>query len=165
MSFKVSPTVFSAKQTLIIGDESSIPLTHALFSARPEIVLWTHVVLEVSAVRDTASTLERLNLPRATLIKRQPDDSHLEHLESVARSYAILNVGAKYVLTGRALTVCRLSAALRVEGVRRHDIREHVQTGANNALERPSLLRRVWPFVLVSSDTAVPTSHAAEAQA
>jgi hypothetical protein len=165
MIFQVFPLVHSAKQTLIIGDEKSIPLAHALFSARPEIVLWTHVLLEVWAVMDAESTLERLHLPRATLIQRQADDSHLEHLESVARSHAVVNVGAKYVLTGRASTICRISGALFMDGVRRHNICKYLEFGAQDTLERPSFIPGVWPFVLVSSDTAVATSHAVEAQA
>lgn len=111
------------KPTLIIGDERLIPFIRLLFTAYPEIVLWTHVLLEVRTVAEAASTFERLLLPRATLIQRQAGDGHLEHLESVARSHASLNVGARYVLSARTAIVRGIGAALRLQKVQCRNIR------------------------------------------
>lgn len=86
----------------LFGDETSFALAAALGMA-------ARFVFEVKSAAECRPVLDALGLGNATMVERQPDDTHLETIEAALE-------GEHFILTGRASAIQRLSRTLKVRG-------------------------------------------------
>jgi ferric-chelate reductase (NADPH) len=98
---------------VLFGDETSFGLAAALRdSLRADGA--THV-FEASDVAESRPVLEAIGLGQARLIERIADDAHLAAAE--AEVLRLAASGARFVLTGKASSIQRVSQALKAAGV------------------------------------------------
>jgi NADPH-dependent ferric siderophore reductase len=98
---------------VLFGDETSFGLAAALREC-PQAHGAIHV-FEVSDVAESRPVLEAIGLGQATLIERIAGDAHLAAAEA-----EVLRLAARamhFVLTGKALSIQRVSRALKAAGV------------------------------------------------
>ena len=88
----------------LFGDETSFALAASLVGPTGRFVF------EVESIDECRPVLEALGLAGATLVERQPDDAHLESVETALE-------GANFILTGRAGAIQHLSRTLKARGI------------------------------------------------
>lgn len=98
---------------LFFGDETSFG-TAAALRATPEGMRGASFFFEVDSEKDSRLALERIGVTdEVTLIPREPQDHHLERLESDLTSALRATPRTRCVFTGKATSVQRLYKALR----------------------------------------------------
>lgn len=106
---------------LLVGDETSFALAHALRTAPQGQDL--RLLLEVSSAQESLQVLYALGIDDAVLVEREPGDAHLPALEAALLRLAAqaqaqqAHAPARFVLSGRAGAIQLLSRALRRQGV------------------------------------------------
>lgn len=108
-SLDLSPV--GGKRVLILGDETSIGLAHAvsrIAGTRPSILL------EVNEAGSAREVLVRLGIDQAEVFERTANDSHLDTMER--RLPALAEAGVTCVLTGKASSIQRLRRGLKALG-------------------------------------------------
>ncbi len=95
---------------VVLGDETSIGLCHALFGH----VDLLPCLLEVNKVENVRQVFGRLDLSGVKLFERTQGDAHLEEIERGLP--ALVSAGATFAVTGRASFVQRLNRALKALG-------------------------------------------------
>jgi ferric-chelate reductase (NADPH) len=98
---------------VLFGDETSFGLA-AAFRNGPQADGAIHV-FEASDAAESRSVLEAIGLGQATLIECVADDAHLAAAE--AEMLRLAASGARFVLTGKASSIQRVSRALKEVGV------------------------------------------------
>ena len=98
---------------VLFGDETSFGLAAALRDCTQADGA-IHV-FEASDVAESRPVLKAIGLGEATLIERTDDDAHLAAAE--AEMLRLAASGAHFVLTGKALSIQRISRALKAAGV------------------------------------------------
>ena len=106
LSAKVGPIV-------LIGDETSIALAHALVVDEPEIPLTC--LFEVNDLGAGQSVVGQLGIANTKTYQRRPDDAHLLRMEKDLSLVA--GPGVNFVLTGKATTIQSLRRALQKLGI------------------------------------------------
>jgi NADPH-dependent ferric siderophore reductase len=112
---RASLDVGDARMPVVIGDETSIGLAHALVlgdSARSSAL---PCLFEVRAAASVRAVIARLHLDAAELFECIENDAHLEGIEH--RLPALAAAGATFVLTGKAPSIQRLRRVLKDAGV------------------------------------------------
>lgn len=98
----------AGKRVLVLGDETSIGLAHAVSRiAGPG----SSLLLEVNEARTAREVLARLEISQAEVFERTAGDSHLDDMER--RLPALAAAGMSCVLTGKASSIQRLRRALK----------------------------------------------------
>lgn len=109
---RASLDVSRAGPRVVLGDETSIALAHALSHHSPGSPL--QCLLEVNTVVHAREVLARLDLNGAELFERTANDSHLEGIE---RQMPVLDAaGSTFILTGKASSIQRLRRVLKALG-------------------------------------------------
>lgn len=112
---RASLDVGDARMPVVIGDETSIGLAHALARGdrpHPDAV---PCLFEVTAAAPVREVMPRLQLDAAEWFERTENDTHLEGIER--RLPALAAAGATFVLTGKAPSIQRLRRVLKDAGV------------------------------------------------
>jgi ferric-chelate reductase (NADPH) len=100
-------------QLVLFGDETSFGLAAALRdSSRADSAMH---VFEVFDAAESGPVLEAIGLGQATLIERIADDAHLAAAEAEVLRLAARDT--RFVLTGKASSIQRVSRALKAAGV------------------------------------------------
>jgi NADPH-dependent ferric siderophore reductase len=112
---RASLDVGDARLPVVIGDETSIGLAHALVLGGPPRPATLPCLFEVKAAAPAREAVVRLHLDAAELFECAENDTHLEGIER--RLPALAATGASFVLTGKASTIQRLRRVLKDSGV------------------------------------------------
>jgi NADPH-dependent ferric siderophore reductase len=112
---RASLDVGDARLPVVIGDETSIGLAHALALAGQLRPAPLPCLFEVKAAAPARQTMVRLHLDAAESFECMENDAHLEGIER--RLPALAAAGATFVLTGKASTIQRLRRVLKDSGV------------------------------------------------
>lgn len=98
---------------VLFGDETSFGLAAAL---RDNLQAGGALhMFETTDVAESRQVLEAISLGEARLIARSPDDAHLAAVE--AEMLRLAANGARFVLTGKASSIQRVSRALKAAGI------------------------------------------------
>lgn len=99
------------------GDETSLS-TAAALRATPEGTQDVAFSFEVNSVEASRIALERIGVTTGvTLTAREPQDSHLDHIESGLMNALSAEPGMPCVFTGKASSIQRLYKAVRRAGI------------------------------------------------
>ncbi len=112
---RTSLNVASLKQPFVLfGDETSFGLAASIaglhLHGAPSTFLF-----EVKSANECAPVLERLGV-KAALVERRTGEAHLGHLEQEIERHAAA-ADVRFVLTGQAQSIQRISRALKAAGV------------------------------------------------
>jgi ferric-chelate reductase (NADPH) len=111
-----------ARPALLVGDETSFALAHALRSTRRGTAA-AHLLFEVNAKQLSERVLQQLGISDAEVIERTPDESHLRELEALAVAKLSAASVQGCVLSGKAATIQRLNKRLRAVGLASRQVR------------------------------------------
>ena len=105
---------------LLFGDETSFGLAHALAASGVSDVSF---LFEVNSLADAGQALGALGLAHAVLVERLAGDMHLDGLESRMVEMIEARKPKQFVLTGKSVSIQRLSRALKARGVTTAEIK------------------------------------------
>ncbi len=109
-----------AVPALLFGDETSFGLAHALAASGVSDVSF---LFEVNALADAEQALAALGLANAVLVERLAGDMHLDGLEARMMQMVDARKPKQFVLTGKSVSIQRLSRALKARGVTTAEIK------------------------------------------
>ncbi len=112
---RASLDVGNIDMPVLIGDETSIGLAHAIGLAGRPSAATLPCLFEVQAAAPAREAMARLHLDAAELFECTENDAHLEGIER--RLPALDATGSTFVLTGKASTIQRLRRVLKDSGV------------------------------------------------
>lgn len=96
---------------VLFGDETSFALATAMQGSSPA----AEIVFEVSDAAESRAVLMAIGLGRATVIERRDGDAHLAAIGADLSRH--VGRGARFVLTGKAQSIQRVSQALKKSGM------------------------------------------------
>ncbi|MCW2318607.1 NADPH-dependent ferric siderophore reductase [Rhodoblastus acidophilus] len=99
---------------VLFGDETSFGLASSVAGLRPQDAT-SAFLFEVTSADECAPVLERLGV-EAALIERRAGDAHLAAIETQIERHAGA-ADVRFVLTGKAQSIQRVSRALKAAGV------------------------------------------------
>ncbi|MGV8995470.1 MAG: siderophore-interacting protein [Parvibaculaceae bacterium] len=99
---------------LLFGDETSFGLAQSLAASGAGDVAF---LFEVTSVTEAKTVLGLLGISNAVLVERMAGDTHLDQLESQMVQMVGARVLKQFVLTGKSVSIQRLSRALKARGV------------------------------------------------
>ncbi|HEY4345313.1 MAG TPA: siderophore-interacting protein [Parvibaculum sp.] len=102
------------KPLLLFGDETSFGLAH---SAAASGVGDTAFLFEVTSAAESEKILAALGIANAVLVERKANDAHMDEVERELMQVTEARKPAQFVLTGKSLSIQRLSRALKARGL------------------------------------------------
>jgi NADPH-dependent ferric siderophore reductase len=104
----------SAQKPLVFfGDETSFGLAHSVAACG---VGDASFLFEVTSVAESGTVLAALGIANATLVERKADDAHMNEVEGALMQTVEARKPRQFVLTGKSLSIQRLSKALKGRG-------------------------------------------------
>ena len=103
-----------ASPALLFGDETSFGLAASLAASGVSDVAF---LFEVTSVTEAKAVLGALGISNAALVERMAGDMHLDQLESQMMQMVEARKPTQFVLTGKSVSIQRLSRALKAQGV------------------------------------------------
>lgn len=98
---------------MLFGDETSFGLAHSVAACG---VGDTAFLFEVTSVAESETVLAALGIANAALVERKSDDVHMDEVERALMQTVTARKPRQFVLTGKSLSIQRLSKALKGRG-------------------------------------------------
>lgn len=101
------------KPLVLFGDETSFGLAHSVAACG---VGNTAFLFEVASAVESEAVLATLGIANAVLVERKADDAHMDEVERAFMRAVDTRKPKQFVLTGKSLSIQRLSKAAKARG-------------------------------------------------